>query len=166
MVNSKLTTHDDFVGRDDLHELRIALHLDDFELQVEDVLPGVAEFFEKQARDARDQPQLDFGQRPPGQRSALAAAAQHAVDDRIEDRGIDVEDEVAFQRLRLQEVEAGGVLQAEDELAVGELVDAGELHFDDRCAAGRTGRRRSSGRTPRAAFARPASAPCRRVRGV
>ena len=136
MVSSKLMTHHDFVGRDDLHELRIALDLDDFQLQLQDVFPGVAEFVEEQARDARDEPQFDFRQRPPGQRPALAAAAQQAVDDRIEDRRVDVEDQVAFQRLGLQQIEASGILQAEDELAVGELIDAGELHFDDRCAAG------------------------------
>ena len=131
--------HHDFVGGDDLHELRIALDLDDLELQLQDVLPGVAEFVEEQPGDPRHQAQLDFGQRTAGQGTALAAAAQQAVDDRIEDRGVDVEDQVAFQRLGLQEVEAGGVLQAEDELAVGELIDAGELDLDDAPQQGRQG---------------------------
>ena len=45
-----------------------------------------------------------------------------------------------FQRLGPQQVEAGRVFQAEDELAVGELIDAGELHFDDRPQQGREGR--------------------------
>ena len=139
MVSSKLMTHHDFVGRDDLHQLRIALHLDDLELQLQDVFPGVAEFVEEQPGDPRHQPQLDFRQRPAGQRTALAAAAQQAVDDRIEDRRVDVQDQVAFQRLGLQEVEAGGVFQAEDEFAVGELIDAGELHLDDGPQQGRQG---------------------------
>ncbi len=78
----------------------------------------------------------------------------------IEDRRVDVEDQVAFQRLGLQQIEAGGVLQAEDELAVGELVDAGQLHLDDAAQQGRQHRRRSCGRSLRAGSAAPASAPC------
>ena len=87
-----------------------------------------------------DQPQLDLGQRPAGDGAGVFAAAQQAVDDRIEDRRVDVEDQVAFQRLGPQQVEAGRVFQAEDELAVGELIDAGQLDFDDRAQQGREGR--------------------------
>ena len=53
----------------------------------------------------------------------------------------------------VDQIEAGRILEAEDELAVGELIDAGELHFDDACAAAPTEPRRSCGRTPRASFA-------------
>ena len=78
------------------------------------------------------------GRRASG--AAFAPAAQQPVDDRIEDRRVDVENQVAFERLGLQQVEAGGVFQAEDELAVGELIDAGELHLDDAAQQGRQGR--------------------------
>ena len=42
-----------------------------------------------------------------------------------------------FERLGLEQIEAGRVLEAEHELAVGELIDAGELHFDDAPQQGR-----------------------------
>ena len=79
-----------------------------------------------------DQPQFDLRQRPARRRRRLVAAAEQAIDDRIENRRIDVENQVPFERLGLEQVEAGRILEAEDELAVGELIDAGELHFDDR----------------------------------
>ena len=41
----------------------------------------------------------------------------------------------AFKRLKHV-----GIFQAENELAVGELIDAGELHFDDAAQQGRQGR--------------------------
>ena len=69
-----------------------------------------------------------------GRRAALAdfpAAAEHAVDDGIQDRGIDVEDQIAFQRFGLEQVEARRIFQAEHEFAVSELIHAGEFYFDD-----------------------------------
>src|SRR5262245_58471182 len=38
---------------------------------------------------------------------------------------------MAFQRLGLEQVEAGGILEAENKLAIRELVDAGELDLDN-----------------------------------
>ena len=62
------------------------------------------------------------------------------IDDRVEDRRIDVENQVPFERLGLEQVEARWVFEAEDEFAIGELVDARELHFHDRAEHGREGR--------------------------
>src|SRR5207244_2535105 len=95
------------------------------------VFPGVTQLLEKQVRDPRDEPQLDLCQRTAGNRRWVAPSAEQPVDDRVEDRRVDIEDQVSFQRLGPQEIEAGRVLEAEDELAVGELIDAGELHLDD-----------------------------------
>ena len=99
----------------------------------------------EQTGDPRDQPQFDFRQRPTRQRSALPAPTQQPVDDRVENRRVDVEDQVAFQRLGLHQIETGGILQAEDELAVRELIDAGQLDFDN---APQQGRQRSAEVSP------------------
>ncbi len=89
--------HDHFVGRDDLHELRIALHPFHFEFQRQDVGPGPLQIVQEQAGDAADQAQFDFRQRPTGDDTRFLAATQQPVDDRIEDRRVDVEDQVAFR---------------------------------------------------------------------
>src|SRR5205814_2100126 len=96
---------------------------------------------EKQIRDSRDEPQLDFGQRAAGDRRRIATPAEQPVDDRIQDRRVDIENQIAFERFGPQEIEAGRVLEAEDEFAVGELIDAGELDLDD--ASQQTGERRA-----------------------
>ena len=75
-----------------------------------------------------------------GRRTAdrgLAAAAQQPIDDRIEDRQIDVENQLAFERRGVDQIEAGRIFEAEDEFAVGQLIDARELHLDDRPQQGR-----------------------------
>ncbi len=45
---------------------------------------------------------------------------------------VDVQNHVPVQSRRLQEIEAGRIFQAEHELAVGQLVHADQLDFDDR----------------------------------
>src|SRR5439155_26198260 len=67
-------------------------------------------------------------------------AAQQTVDDRVQDRRVDIEYQIAFERLGPQQVEAGWVFQAEDKFAVGELIDAGQLDFDDGAQQRRQGR--------------------------
>ena len=133
--------NDHLIGRHNLHQLRIALHPLDRELERQHVLPGMAQLVEKELRDAGHQAELNFRQRPAGDGARLLAPPQQPVDDRIEDGRVDVENEVAFQRLRPQEVEAGGILQAENELTVGELVHARQLDLDD--AAEQSGKLRS-----------------------
>ncbi len=114
-----------------MHQLRVALDLHHGELQIEHVFPGVAHFLEKQARDPRYEAQFYLRQWPAGQGADLAAAAQHAVDDGIKNRWIDVENQIAFQGLGLEQIEASRIFQAEHEFAVGELIHAGELYFND-----------------------------------
>src|SRR5262245_28207905 len=92
---------------------------------------------EKQARNPPHEPQLDLRERASRDRSGVFAAAQQSVNDRIQDRGVDVEDQVAFQRFGSQQVEAGGILEAEHKLAVRKLIDARQLDFDDRAEQSR-----------------------------
>ncbi len=78
------------------------------------------------------------GSRPPPSNRSM---------NRIQNRRIDVEDQVAFKRLGPKQIEAGRVFQAEDELAVSELIDAGELHFDDAAEQAGQGRAEIAAKT-------------------
>ena len=73
-----------------------------------------------------------------GERPGFLATPQQPIDDGIEDGRVDIQDQVAFQRIRPQRVETGRVLQAEDKLAVSELVDTRQLHFYDCTGAGKS----------------------------
>ena len=124
--------HHDFVRRHDLHQLRIAFHALDRQLQLEHVFPGVLHLLARTASVIRDTSRSSIS--VSGRRASGAGSLpppSKPIDDRKQDRQVDVEDQVAFQRLGLEQIEAGRVFQAEDELAVGELIDAGELHLDD-----------------------------------
>src|SRR5690606_4660413 len=110
---------------------RIALNPFDVQGEFDDVLPGVDHLLEKKVGDSRHQAEFDLGERTPGGWTRVVASPQQPVDDGEEERGVDVEDELPLERLGIDEVEAGGILEAEDELAVGKLVDAGELDLDD-----------------------------------
>ena len=63
-------------------------------------------------------------------RSAIGIASQHTIDNRIGQRRSNVENPVAIERLGIEHVEATGVVEAEDELAVGQLIDAKHLDLD------------------------------------
>ena len=78
-----------------------------------------------------DEAQLDFRQRSTDRRARVVAATQQAIDDRKEERQVDVENQLAFERGRVDQIEAGRILEAEYEFAVRELIDAGELQLDD-----------------------------------
>lgn len=113
--------------------MRIAFDLADTELQFCDVRPGVFESLNGQRGDPRDELEFDFCQRPVREIEAgcLLASSQQPVNDRKDDRRVEVEDQVAVEFVCLQQVEARRVFEAEDEFAVGELVDADQLDFDD-----------------------------------
>ena len=123
-------------------------------------------FSQKGLRDATRQPQLNFTQRAFHLRFGRCGSTKHAVDDRIQDRGTEVENPIAVQWCGTQEIEAGRDFQTVDELAVGKLVDADQVWTRRSCAARRTARHRNCVQTLRAATAELASVLCRRARDV
>ena len=127
----KADQHDHFIGRDNLYQLRIALHPIDFQIQLQYILPGMLHLVEEQAGDPRNQPQFDFRERPSGGWSRGGRAAQETIDDGKQNRRIDIQNQLPFQGRRVDQIEAGWIFQAENEFAVGQLIDTGELHFDN-----------------------------------
>ena len=59
-------------------------------------------------------------------------SSQETIEDRKNDRRIQIENDVAVEGVRLEQVETGRVLEAVDEFAVRQLVDADQFDFDDR----------------------------------
>ena len=130
--------HDDFVRRHDLHELRIALHAVDRQLAGRARSPRRASSPRRNRSVIRDTSRSSIsvsGRRIGGVASLPPPSSRSMIGYRI-DR--------LMSRIncpssggRVEQVEAGRVFEAEDELAVGELIDAGELHLDDRPQQGR-----------------------------
>ena len=92
---------DDFIGRNDLHELRVALDAFHGKLEFHYVGPGFFQLVQKEIRDARHETQFDLCQRPSFDGSRFRSASQEAIDDREENLRVDIENQVAVERIGL-----------------------------------------------------------------
>ena len=122
---------DDFVGRDDLNELRVGLGLGELEADLRDSGPGFGEVGEGAVGEAFDEAPFDLGEGALRDEEVGAGAAEEAVDDGVDDEGGDFEAHLAVEGLGGVEVEAGGVGEGVDEFGEGELLDVGDGDFDD-----------------------------------
>src|SRR5206468_353411 len=54
------------------------------------------------------------------------------IDDRINDQRRDLQTELSLKLLRFEKVEASRIRERMDELRIGQLLDVGNAHLDDR----------------------------------
>ncbi len=123
---------DHFVRWHDLNQLRVALDALHLDIQLHGVAPPGRQLAQEHAGDATGQTQFDIAQRPLECRVTASHAAEHPIDDRVQQTGTDVENPVAFQRLWFEQVKAGGDLERVHKLAIGQLVDTDQFDFDNR----------------------------------
>ena len=77
-----------------------------------------------------DQSIFDFGERAAQCITRFWVSPQHSVNDGVRQGWCYVEKPIAVQWFWLENIEATGVVQAEDELTVGQLVNAHQLDVD------------------------------------
>jgi hypothetical protein len=124
--------HHHLVGGDDLHDVRVRLHLAEREVDRPHRFPRLAERRHALVEDLLDQPRLDERHRPLRDEHLVVGPAQQPVDDRVDDQRADLQAQLAVQLGGVDQVEARGVGEAGDELGIGKLVGVSHPHLHDR----------------------------------
>ena len=108
----------------------VAFHAFDTKRQFDHIFPRFVKFREEQPGHLIDESHFKLGQWPAKLGTRFFPAPKQPVEQRKDDRRIDIEDDIAFKRCGPQYVEAGWILQAKYEFAVSHLVhtDQSDVH--------------------------------------
>jgi hypothetical protein len=120
-----------FIGWDDLHQLGVGFEIVNAEGDRGEVAPGFGEVMGSAIGDALHQALLDLGERALGDEQVGIRPAEKAVDDRVDDQRGNFQAKLPIELLGLEQIEAGGIGQGVNEFAVGQLLDVGDVDFDD-----------------------------------
>src|SRR5439155_17520375 len=115
----------------DLDQLRIGFKIMNRKRNRREIAPRLRQVMCGPISNPLHQPLLNLRQRPLRDEQIGVRSAQQAIDDRINNQGADFQTELPIQLLRLEQIKAGRIGQRVNKLAVSELLNVGDVHFDN-----------------------------------